>query len=493
MSSENVAIVGAGFAGMAAAALLARDGYDVTVLEKNSRPGGRAMIYESEGYTFDMGPSWYMMLEAFERFFAEFGKTPDDYYETVRLDPSYRVFFSQDDIIDVHADLDQNMALFNELEPGGAKKLQRFLDQSKYQYEVALGDFIYRQYESWRDILDLQLIVEGAKLHIFQSLDRFTRRYFSSVKARKLIEYSIAFVGGAPHISPAMYSLLTHCDLNLGIWYPKGGYGSVMQAVYDLARQQGATFQFDTDVQRVNIDGGTATGISTDQDDIDADIVLNTVDYWHGEMNMLPERYRTYGQRYWQKRVLAPASYLIFLGLDTKVDALVHHNLYLNPDWDTYFQQVFGPRQRWPDDPSYYVSCQSRTDPSMAPEGGENLTILVLVAPGLQDTEEIRRRYYDKIIDHFEQLIGANIREHVVTKRIFAHNDFVSYFNAYKGTSLGLAHTLRQTALFRPHHRSKKVDNLYYAGQYTHPGVGVPVTLISSQIAHHLIREDHGS
>ena len=493
MSSNEAVVIGAGFAGMAAAALLAKDDYDVTVVEKNDRPGGRAMVHEEEGYSFDMGPSWYMMLEAFERFFAEFGKTPDDFYETVRLNPSYRVFFNQDDIVDVHADLDQNMALFNELEPGGAKKLQKFLDQSQYQYEVAINDFIYREYESYKDILDLQLIIEGTKLRIFQSLDRFAKRFFSSVKARKLIEYSIAFVGGAPHISPAMYALLAHCDLNLGIWYPVGGYGSVMNAVYHLAEQQGATFQFDTNVKRIRIDGGIATGVSTDQGDIDADIVLNTADYWHGEMNMLPERYRTYRQRYWKKRVLAPASYLIFLGLDTKLDALVHHNLYLNPDWGAYFQQVFGSDTQWPDDPSYYVSCQSHTDPSMAPEGGENITILVLVAPGLQDTAEIRERYYNQIMDHFEQLVGVNVREHVVTKRIFAHNDFISHFNAYKGTSLGLAHTLRQTAIFRPHHRSKKVDNLYYAGHYTHPGVGVPVTLISSQIVHRLIEEDHGA
>ncbi len=492
MSSDSAAVVGAGFAGMAAAALLGRDGYDVTVIEKNNRPGGRAMVYEEKGYTFDMGPSWYMMLEAFERFFAEFNKTPGDYYETVRLDPSYRVFFGDGNVVDVHADLDQNMALFNELEPNGAAKLQEFLEQSKYQYEVAIDDFIYREYESWRDVLDPQLIVEGLKLHIFQSLDRFTKRYFSSVKARKLIEYSIAFVGGAPHISPAMYSLLTHCDLNLGIWYPMGGYGSVMQAVYKLAQEQGASFQFDTDVKRIQVNGGVATGVSTSQGAVDADLVVNTADYWHGEMHMLPERYRTYGRRYWERRTLAPASYLIFLGLDTKLDALVHHNLYLNPDWDSYFEQVFGSRPRWPDDPSYYVSCQSHTDPSMAPEGGENLTILVLVAPGLEDTEEIRRRYYDKIMSHFEGLIGVNVREHVVTKRIFAHNDFASYFNAYKGTSLGLAHTLRQTAILRPRHRSKKVDNLYYAGHYTHPGVGVPVTLISAQIAHRLIRDDHG-
>jgi len=485
--------VGAGFGGMASAALLARDGYDVTVVEKNDRPGGRAMVCQQDGYTFDMGPSWYMMLEAFERFFAEFGKTTGDYYETVRLDPSYRVFFSSDDVVDIHADLARNLDLFDRLEPHGATKLKAFLEQSKYQYEVAIGDFIYRDYSSWRDILKWQIIVEGTKLRIFKNLDSFARRYFSSEKARKLIEYSIAFVGGAPHISPAMYSLLAHCDLNLGIWYPMGGYGSVMQAVYDLANEQGVQFVFNQEVQKIAVRNGQAHGVITDQGTIEADIVVNSADYHHGEIDLLDPTHRSYPQQYWEKRTLAPSSFLIFLGLDKQLDTLAHHNLYLNPDWNAYFNQVYGPKPVWPDDPSYYVSCQTKTDPTMAPPGGENLTILVLVGPGLEDTPEIRQRYYDKIMNHFEGLVGEKVRDSVAVKRIFANNDFVSYFNAYKGTALGMAHTLRQTALFRPHHQSKRVKNLYYTGQYTHPGVGVPVTLISAQIVHKKICENHGA
>jgi len=483
MSAEDAVIVGAGFAGMAAAALLARDGYDVTVLEKNDRPGGRAMVHEEKGYRFDMGPSWYMMLEAFERFFAEFGKTPDDFYETVRLDPSYRVFFGQDDIVDVHADLGRNLTLFNELEEDGAKKLQAFLDKSQEQYEIAIDNLIYRDYDSPKDVLDKTIIFEGARLNIYKNLDKYTRQFFDSEKARKLIEYSIAFVGGAPHISPALYALLTHTDLKLGIWYPVGGFGAVARAVEQLCHDQGVTFAFDQEVKKVQVADGRATGVVTNTDFFGADVVLNTVDYHHGETALLDGEYQTYPESYWQKKVLAPSSFRIFLGLDITLDEIAHHSLYLNPDWDSYFNQVYGPDPVWPDDPSYYICCPSKNDPGLAPEGGEAMSILVLIAPGLEDTPEIRRRYYEKIMDHFERLIGRDIRSHVVVKKLFSVNDFIGRYNAYRGTALGLAHTLRQTAVFRPRHQSKKVDNLYYAGHYTHPGIGVPVTLISAQLA----------
>ena len=483
MSSGNVVVVGAGFAGMAAAALLARDGYDVTVIEKNDRPGGRAMVYEEAGYSFDMGPSWYMMLEAFERFFAEFGKTPDDFYETVRLDPSYRVFFSQDDVVDVHADLGRNLTLFNELEENGAKKLQAFLDKSREQYEIAINNLIYRDYDSPTDVLNKTIIFEGARLNIYKNLDKYTRQFFDSEKARKLIEYSIAFVGGAPHISPALYALLTHTDLELGIWYPVGGFGKVARSLQQLCLDQGVEFAFNQEVKKVQVTDGKANGVVTETDFYGADVVLNTADYHHAETALLDGDYQTYPESYWEKKVLAPSSFRIFLGLDTKLDQIAHHSLYLNPDWNAYFNQVYGPEPAWPDDPSYYICCPSKNDPGLAPEGGEAMSILVLIAPGLEDTPAIREHYYEKIMDHFEWLIGVDVRSHIVVKKLFSVNDFIGRYNAYKGTALGMAHTLRQTAVFRPRHQSKEVENLYYAGHYTHPGIGVPVTLISAQLA----------
>jgi phytoene desaturase len=492
MSGKKVVVVGAGFGGLSAAALLARDGFDVTVLEKNDRPGGRAMVYEQDGFKFDMGPSWYMMLEAFDRFFAEFGKTTDDFYETVRLDPSYRVFFDRDDVVDVAADLDENLALFDSIEPGGAEKLKHYLEKSKQQYDIAVDHLLYRDYDSLLQMLDREIIIKGVQLNIYKALDAYARGFFSEEKALKLIEYSIAFVGGGPYISPAVYSMLAHADLNLGQWYPMGGMGKIAASVYHLAQEQGAEFLFNQPVTDIMVDGHRAKSVVTKSDSFETDIVLATADYPHVEMELLDRGHQSYSNTYWQKRVLAPAGFRIFIGLDKKLDALTHHMLYLNEDWDMYFDEVYGKSPRWPTDPSYYVCCPSKTDPSVAPPGGETFSILVLVAPGLEDTPEIRDRYYDKIMTHFEQLIGESVRDAVAVKKIFAINDFRETYNAYKGTALGIAHTLRQTAALRPRHQSKKVHNLYYAGHYTHPGIGVPVTIISAQLASEKIVNNHG-
>jgi len=441
------------------------------------------MVCQQDGYTFDMGPSWYMMLEAFERFFAEFGKTTGDYYETVRLDPSYRVFFSSDDVVDIHADLARNLDLFDRLEPHGATKLKAFLEKSREQYQIALSDLMYRDYDSAMDVLNKTIIFQGTRLNIYRNLDKYTRSFFDSEKARKLIEYSIAFVGGAPHISPALYALLTHTDLDLGIWYPKGGFGAILQSILSLAQEQGVDIEYSQEVKKIQIANGRAHGVVTEQGYFDADVVLATADYHHAETSLVNAPYQSYPESYWEKKILAPSGFRIFLGLDKKLDALTHHNLYLNPDWNAYFNQVYGPKPVWPDDPSYYVCCQTKTDQNMAPPGGEAFSILVLIAPDLVDTPQLRKQYAKKTLTHFEGLVGERITDSIVTQKIVSVNDYISLYNAYKGTALGMAHTLRQTAVFRPSHQSKKVENLYYAGHYTHPGIGVPVTLISAQLA----------
>ena len=492
MGTKKTIVIGAGFGGLSVSALLAKKGFDVTVIEKNSNPGGKALLYKEKGFSFDMGPSWYLMLEAFENFFAEFDKTTKDFYKTVRLDPSYRVFFENDDTVDIHADLEKNFALFDTLEENGAQKLKEYLKQSQYQYETALGGFIYRDYRSIRDILNWTILVEGMKLKIFKNLDKLARKYFSSDKARKLVEYSIAFVGGAPHISPAIYSLLTHCDLNLGVWYPIGGIGKIAESIYKLAKNQGVNFQFNQEVTRIDIKEKQAYKVTTNQAEYDTDIVVSSADYHHTETQLLDLGYQTYPPAYWEKRVLAPSAFLIYVGLNKKIKGLLHHNLYFNQDWIGYFKEVFGSSPVWPNNPSYYVCCQTQTEPTLAPPGGESLMILVLTAPGLQDTPQIREKYSIKILTHLDGILGENIQDAIVVKKIFAQNDFSTLYNAYKGTALGLAHTLRQTALLRPTHQSKKAANLYYCGQYTHPGVGIPVTLISSQIVSNRIEGDHG-
>jgi len=486
---RKVFVIGAGFSGLSAAALLAKDSFDVTILEKNDRPGGRAMVWKEKGYTFDMGPSWYMMIEAFEDLFTAFGKKPEDYFETIRLDPSYRVFFSENESYDIMDDVTKNIELFDTFEENGGEKLKNFLARSQKMYDIAFQNFIYKDYWSFRDLLDRKLIVDGLKLKIFTKLKKYVDRFFDSDKAKKIVSYHVAFVGASPPTSPAVYSMLAHVDMNLGIWYPMGGFGSIVDAIMKMGLEQGVEIKFNTEVTKIQVDDKRAKKIITNNGEFDADIILNTGDYHHGEMELLDKNHRTYKEKYWKKKMIAPAAYLVYLGLNKKLNNFLHHNFYFNSDWDKYFDQLF-ENPEWPEDPSIYITLPSQSDLSLVPPGGELMTILVLVSADLEDEESFREQYFDKIIEKVENLSGESIKEHIVVKRIVAHEHFKKTFNAYKGTALSLAHTLFQTAIFRPHHKSEKINNLYYAGMYSHPGVGVPVSIISAQLACEKILED---
>ena len=477
-------VVGAGFGGLSAAALLARDGFDVTVLEKNAQPGGRARVLREEGFSFDMGPSWYLMPDVFERFFAEFGKSPEDFYELVRIDPSYRIFFADGTMTDVSASLEDNLGLFDSFEANGGEKLREYLERAERHYNLAMDELIYREYGSILDILSGRLVLEGFRMPLFGNIEGFVSKSFSSEKAKRILEYSIGFIGGSPHNTPALYYIMNHVDLKLGVWYPdEGGIGRVVEAIHDLAVQNGAEFRFNAPVTKIEVDGKKAKRILTDEGAYEADIVVVNADYPHSELELLDEQHRTYDEGYWESRVIAPSALVLYVGIDRGLEMLQHHNLYLAEDWDKGFDTLFDPKKAaWPETPSYYVNVTSKTDDTVSPEGGETLFVLVPLAAGLEDTPELREKYYSKVMGHLEGLAGEPIMGREVVKRIYCVDDFRRDYNAYKGTALGLTHTLRQTALFRPSHRSRKVDNLYYTGHYTHPGIGMPMAIISSQI-----------
>lgn len=488
MGDTKVIIVGSGFGGLAASGLLANHGYDVTVIEKNEQPGGRASVWKKDGFTFDMGPSWYLMPDVFEKFFSDFDKKPQDYMDLIRLDPSYRVFFSEDEFFDISAYMQKNYDLFEKLEPGAKKKMKEYLELSKYEYDIAMKDFIYKDYKHLTDFFKPKLIIEGTKLHMFQKLDDFAQRFFKSEKIRKILEYTIVFLGGSPYDSPALYSLMSHVDFNMGVWFPKGGMGKLVEAMHKLAVEQGAKFKFNEPVTQIIVENGNVVGVKTTKNKYEADIVVVNADYAWAEQNLLEDKYRSYSIRYWEKRKIAPSAYLLYLGLDKQLKRFIHHNLYFYTNWEKHFNDIFVD-PKWPEDFSYYVSCISKTDKKTAIKNGENVFVLIPVAAGLNDTKKTREKYFNKTIEHMEYLAGENIRDHIVVKRIFAHSDFSSRYNAYKGTALGLAHTLKQTAIFRPKHESKKVKNLYYTGHYNHPGIGVPMVIISSQILSELIKQ----
>jgi len=488
----KISIIGAGFGGLAAAALLSKNGHEVTVFEKNDQIGGRARVHRDKGFQFDMGPSWYLMPDVFEEFFEKLGTRPEDHYELNRLDPSYRIFFSDENVVDVHAQFKDNYQLFDRLEENGGEKLKNYLKEAEKKYNTAMDGLIYKDYNSIFDFFNLKLLVSGSKLDVFRNLDKVVTKNFDSDEARKILEYSIGFLGGSPKITPAIYQLMSYVDFVKGVWFPTGGIRMVADTIKEIAEENGAEFKLDHEVKKIEVKDGKARSLMTKHGRYPTDLVIANSDYPVTELNLLDEEYRTYNQKYWDKKKFAPSAFVAYVGIDKQIDEILHHTLILDKDWADNFDEIFeSDNPSWPKNPSYYVNVPSKTDPGLAPDGSETLFILVPLAPGLKDTQEDRERFYNMIMDDLEEKVGESIRDHEVTKRIFAVNDFRDDYNAYKGTALSLVHTLDQTALWRPRHHSKKVDNLYYTGQYTHPGIGVPMTLISSQIVANIIEEEY--
>lgn len=481
VSKLTAAVIGGGIGGLATAALLAHKGYAVTLYEKNPQLGGRAMQTTIDGFVFDRGPSWYLMPEVFERYFALFGHQSSDFYTLHKLQTQYRVYWDmQGDHTDISANLAQNLATFEAIEPGCSAAVTSYLEKARYQYEVSMKHYLYTSFDKISDYLRPSLLVEGIKLHLFESLDTHTRRYFSSEKLRKILQYTNVFLGGSPKKTPALFSLMSHIDFHQGVFYPMGGMYETVKALITLCEAHHVTFQLNSPISHLDVADGRATL---------ADIVVSNADYAHTEMHLLDPVYQSYPKKYWERATIAPSAFILYLGVQGNVKNLVHHNLFFDHDWERHFDQIFS-NPGWPEDPSYYVCCPSKTDPSVAPAGDENIFVLVPVAPGLTDDDATRERFADKIITHLEQITGDSIRERITTKLIHSHRDFISLFHAYRGTALGLSHTLFQSAFFRPKNKSAKVSNLYHVGQYTLPGIGVPMCLIGAEVVTEKILRD---
>jgi len=488
---KKVVVIGAGFAGISAATTLAQQGFDVTILEKNTVPGGRARHFKAEGFTFDMGPSWYWMPDVFENYFKRFGKSVNDYYELMRLDPSYAVVFGEGDVLNVPANMAEFEATLEAMEPGSAAKLKRFLAQAAYKYEVGINDLVYKPSRSLFEFADPKLLVDMLRMDIFQSFDKHIRKFFKHDKILRLMEFPILFLGAIPQNTPALYSLMNYADISLGTWYPKGGMYKIVEGMVKLAEEMGVKLELGAEVQSVKLQGGKLHGLVTAKGDFDADIVVAGADYHHIDQQLIPEPYRNYTPDYWDKRVMAPSSLLFYLGVNKPLKNLLHHNLFFDYDLGPHAHEIYVDPQ-WPTDPLFYVCVPSKTDATVAPEGMENVFLLMPVAPGLSDSEEVREKYYQMIMDRLERLTGQSIREHVVYKRSFAHNDFIQDYHAFKGNAYGLANTLLQTAILKPSLKSKKIKNLYFTGQLTVPGPGVPPSLISGQVVGQEVAKDYG-
>ena len=495
-TSKNVIVIGAGFAGLSAATFLAQKGWQVTVLEKHDLPGGRARKFEVDGYVFDMGPSWYWMPDVFEKYFAKFGKKVSDYYQLKRLDPSYRVYFDQTHW-DMPANYEQLQNLLESAEPGAAKALDQFMEEAKFKYEVGVGKLVHKPGQSWLEFIDKEVITGVFKLDIFQSMKKHVARFFKHPYIQSIMEFPVLFLGALPEHTPALYSLMNYADIKGGTWYPEKGMYIIVDAMYKVALEQGVQFKFGEEVKKIEVAAGVAksvlvnTKLTGEIKTYEFDILIGAGDYHHIETKLLDTKYQSYSKEYWDSRLMAPSSLLYYVGLNKKIAGVQHHNLFFDTDFGVHGQEIY-THPSWPKDPLFYACVPSVTDPTVAPEGHENLFLLIPVAAGLEgDTEEVRNTYFDKIVARLEEKWGQNISESIVYKKTFAVSDFISEYNSFKGNAYGLANTLMQTAILKPSCTSKKVNNLYYTGQLTVPGPGVPPSLISGEVVAELINKNY--
>lgn len=487
---KRALVIGSGFAGLSAAASLARKGFAVTVLEKNEQPGGRARVWREQGFTFDMGPSFYWMPEVFERFFAQFGERVKDHYQLLRLDPSYSVVFGPGDQWSIPADPIALRAFFERQEPGAGAQLDRFLAEAKLKYDLGMGELVYRPSLSWGEYLHPGLITGLLKTKVFRSLRKHVQAHFRHERLRTLMEFPVLFLGAAPQHTPALYSLMNYADMELGTWYPMGGMGKVVDAFVRVAEKQGAAIRCNEPVKRIVVESGRATGVETAHGVLRADLIVAGADYHHVDQELLSEDQRSYSEAYWLGRTMAPSGLLFYLGFNRRLPGLDHHTLFFDESLDQHSAEIY-EQPRWPSRPLFYTSCASKTDPSTAPEGHENMVVLIPIAPGLTDSEETRERYFSIVMERMHRHLGFDLRPHVVLKRSYSINDLQSDYNAFRGNAYGMANTIMQTGPLRPSMKSRKVKGLYYTGQLTVPGPGVPPAIISGQVVADLIESEY--
>lgn len=491
---KKIVVIGAGFSGLAAATTLANDGHDVTLVEKNSTPGGRARQFIAEGFTFDMGPSWYWMPEVFDQYFEKFGKSVSDYYELVRLDPSYTVCFGKEDVVDIPASFNEILSLFESLESGASAKLQKFLEEAEYKYKVGMEEYVWKPGLSITEFFDFKVIKSAFKLQMFSSISKQIRALFKNPKIIQLLEFPVLFLGATPQDTPALYSLMNYADLKLGTWYPKGGMFKIIEAMVRLATEKGVKFKYDHEITSINIIDGNVVSLDTTVSNIKCDYVVAGADYHHVEQKLIPEEYRMYNKSYWEGRKMAPSSLLFYLGLDTKLPGINHHTLFFDTDFDLHAKEIYKAPQ-WPSNPLFYMCAPSVTDNTISPEGNENVFLLMPLAPGIEDTDELREQYFEILLKRIDELYGLDIKSHLLYKRSYCIDDFKSDYNAFKGNAYGLANTLDQTAILKPKMKNKRISNLFFTGQLTVPGPGVPPSIISGQmVANELMKsiKNHG-
>ncbi len=479
--AKKIAVIGSGFAGLSAASCLAQAGEEVHLFEKNEQLGGRSRQFKSDGFTFDMGPSWYWMPDVFERYFKRFGYTSKDFYDLKLLDPSFSMIFEGNEEMKVPANFEELCQMFENEEKGSADKLRKFMKEAAYKYEKGVNDLVYKPGLSLMEFADLDLIKNVFRLQVFSSFSKHVRQYFKSPKLIALMEFPVLFLGAMPEDTPALYSLMNYAGLKLGTWYPMGGFHKIVEGMERIAKEQGVHIYKNEPVTKLAVQQKSVHRVMANGHSMDIDAVVGAADYNHVEQHLLDEQFRNYSPQYWAKKTFAPSSLLFYLGVKKKVPKLQHHTLFFDNNLKLHSEEIY-KNKKWPTKPLFYVCCPSKTDDSVAPEGSENLFLLMPIAAGLEDGESIREEYYEVMMERLESYVGEDLRDSIVYKKSYCVSNFIEDYNAYQGNAYGLANTLMQTAHLKPSIKSKKLNNLYFAGQLTVPGPGVPPSLISGQV-----------
>jgi phytoene desaturase len=481
--SKKISIIGSGFSSLSAASYLAKEGFDVTIYEKNKNIGGRARRLSKDGFSFDMGPTWYWMPDVFEKFFADFRKKPEDYYDLIKLSPAYKVIFDVDNSVSISDDFNEILQTFEEIETGSSKKLSKFMNSAKVNYKIAINNLVYKPGNSITELITLDTVTKIDQF--FGTISKDTKKLFRNKNLRQIVEFPVLFLGAKPSNTPSFYNFMNHADFGLGTWHPVGGMYKVVEAMHQLALELNVKFVTDASVEKILVKDKTVTGIVVNGEEIKTDIVLTGADYHHSE-SLLDIEHRNYSEKYWSKKTFAPSSLLFYIGFNKKLENIEHHMLFFDTDFEKHAQEIYD-NPKWPKEPLFYASFPSITDKSFAPENHEAATFLIPIAPGIEDTNEIRETYFNKIIERLEKLTHQKLTENIVFKQSYCVKDFIEDYNSYKGNAYGLANTLLQTAFLRPKLKSPKVKNLFFTGQLTVPGPGVPPSIISGKIVSELI------
>jgi len=482
---KQIKIIGSGFSALAASCYLAKSGNDVTVYEKNATIGGRARQLKKDGFTFDIGPTWYWMPDVFERFFADFGKKPSDYYELIKLSPAYQVYFGINEFVTIADNLPEIVTTFEAIEKGSGAQLTSFMKEAQSNYDIAIKDLVYRPGVSPLELITVQTALKVNQF--FGNISKDIRKRFKNKKLVQILEFPVLFLGAKPSDTPSFYSFMNFADFGLGTWHPKNGMYSVVLAMEQLAKELGVKFETNSNVEKILVKNRKASALIINGKKVEADVILSGADYHHSE-TLLDECYRAYSEKYWEKKTFAPSSLLFYVGFDKKVSNVEHHSLFFDVDFDVHAQDIYD-NPKWTKEPLFYASFPSKTDENSAPEGKEAAIFLIPLAPGLEDTNELRELYFEKILTRLETLTQQSLKSNVIFKESFCVNDFIKDYNSYKGNAYGMANTLLQTAFLRPKLKSKKVKSLYFTGQLTVPGPGVPPALISGKLVADLIQK----